>query len=151
MTVKEAIIKWNITENTLYSYLNDGLVRGANKYDNQWEIPDNALCPYKPRKTNLSQEEMIVYILRALNDSKTIPPTLLQVDDEKLSAIFEALDEQNYIRRLKGSNHVDPFANYLINLNNSQVFIKKNQSLKKSVDLLLRLAPALIQLLSMMV
>lgn len=150
MRVNEALIRWNITENTLYNYLNQGWIEGAIKEDNQWIIPDDALCPYIPRKKTMSQEEIIVYILRALNENKTIPAKLLNLSTEKLEAFFIALGEQNYIRKLKSSSMVDPFGNYLINLNQSSVFIKKNQPLRKSVDLILKLAPALIQLLQML-
>ncbi len=31
MTVKEAIVRWNVTQSTVYSYLKDELVLGAEK------------------------------------------------------------------------------------------------------------------------
>lgn len=147
MTVKEAIVRWNVTQSTVYSYLKDELVLGAEKKEVQWVIPDDALCPYKPTKSPMSQEEMIIFILRALNENKTIPPALLNLQPEKLSAVFKALEKQNYITKLDNVQHRDPFGRYLINLETTKTYLKPKQSLQKASELLLKFAPTLISLL----
>ncbi len=90
---------------------------------------------------------MIIFILRALNENKTIPPTLLNLQPEKLSAVFKALEKQNYITKLDNVQHRDPFGRYLINLETTKTYLKPKQSLQKASELLLKFAPTLISLL----
>lgn len=147
MNVQETAIKWGISPSTIYSYLKDDLILGAEKINGQWAIPKDALAIFKPGKTQLSQSEMIIYVLRALNENKTIPSSLLNLSDQKLQSVFKALEKQNYVTQLDEIQHSDLFAQYLINIDATKPYLKPQLSLKSASALLLKYAPTLISLL----
>ncbi len=50
ITVREAALKWNISERLAQQYCTAGRIPGANKFGGAWAIPDDAVKPEDPRK-----------------------------------------------------------------------------------------------------
>ncbi len=64
ITIKEAAVKWGVSERTVQSLCTAGRVLGAQKFSGAWAIPDNAEKPGDPRKKekalpNASRQEEI--------------------------------------------------------------------------------------------
>ena len=60
MTTKEAVIKWNISERRIRQLLHDGIIEGAIKVGNTWNIPINANKPADKRIIKLEKCNFII-------------------------------------------------------------------------------------------
>lgn len=60
MTIKEAVIKWNISERRIRQLLQGGRIEGAIKVGNTWNIPINANKPADKRNIKLEKCNFII-------------------------------------------------------------------------------------------
>ena len=49
MTVKEAASKWGLSERSLHTICNEGMIPGVRKFGRSWAIPVNAQKPVDKR------------------------------------------------------------------------------------------------------
>ena len=50
ITVKEASLKWNVSERQVQKLCNEGKIKGVSKFGKSWMIPITALLPSQSKK-----------------------------------------------------------------------------------------------------
>lgn len=64
ITIKEASIRWNISERRIRQLIQDGRIEGANKLGNTWSIPENAAKPIDKRYKSEEKDKNIIDFLQ---------------------------------------------------------------------------------------
>ncbi len=138
MTAKQAAQKWNLSLETIYTYLREGLIFGAYKNENgHWVIDDHALKPLRIRSNAFTNEQQRYrLILQALNHRQSISQNQF---DSDLKDYFYVLEESGNIIKLKNSQHQDLFGQYKptqLGLNTLKSQTKLIELVRLAIDLL---------------
>lgn len=129
MNIKETAQKFNLSESTIYQYCQKQLIYGVtkNKYGH-WVIPDEALVPYIIHdKNEWTQEQKLIFILKALNLEKSLTAT--QLKTRHLAEYFKLLEKTDLIQPIQ-SDHRDIFARYILTLKGLE-FLKSTTTMRK--------------------
>lgn len=115
MNTKVAAKKWHVNERSVTRYCASGKVTKCEKVNNQWVIDDEARCPLSFRNTaSINQKNQMAYIIKAINERKTITPIALGCDEEELDAFFEMFVLHRLIYKIPKIEYEDRFRNYII-------------------------------------
>lgn len=132
MNVKQAAKEWKVSESSVRSYCNLGLISTCKKVDGEWVIEDDALCPYtKLAKAKKSTDYIYIVIINALRFKKTILCKSLEITEDDLLAYFDSLVKSELITKKPKGNNRDIFKNYIVSpnargyLNNNKDFDSK--------------------------
>lgn len=119
MTVKQAAKQWGLSESTVTRYCRSRVEMGPGIFavkKVQWEIPDQAVCPYLPGKKPFDAAACYKHILSAVGTEKYLSPVLLGISKSRLLAYLQVICEAGYIRLERKELAPDNTANYILTL-----------------------------------
>lgn len=117
MNIKEAAVKFNLSESTIYEYLKLGLFQHAKKNkQGHWVIASESLKPYRiPSHQGETVEQLLVHILRALNLNESISITHFGLSMNKVKALFLLLEKEELVMHSNQAED-DLFKEYMITM-----------------------------------
>lgn len=115
MDVKDAALKFKLSERTIYEYLKLGLFENAKKNKRgHWVISKDSLCPYRiPSHEEKSIETLLFHILSALNKNQSISTHQIGLSKAKIKALFSSLEKEGLIDHID-NNQDDLFKEYIV-------------------------------------
>lgn len=133
MNVKQAALKWKLSENTIRDYCKENTISECEKINGVWCINEEALQPYI-FKENVEESRLKIYpiILKALDKNRTITCVSLGITNDDLLDYFDNLEISNLIRKKRKHNNKDIFKNYTVTPT-TEDYLKRNKKFNSEI------------------
>lgn len=103
MTISEAKCNWNISYKTLCEYLERGFIPRVKIVDGIIIIPDNIKILVPALNATITSDNVVKYILKALNEFLYIDYHILLIHPEQFEAIMKRTEQNGYIYKISES------------------------------------------------
>lgn len=100
ISVKEAALKWNVSERRVHQYCKDERIPGLQRFGNSWAIPEDAVKPSNPRKKKKAEKKKAVQSSERSYKIGAVIAAAGKFDEEDGISPFMKLGSISLIRRI---------------------------------------------------